>query len=131
MKATWEDSEMLSNFPEALEVYRAAWLILTKTEIWIKEIDIEETGLGLIGPWNGCLTKLLGILFWWSSILRLHALYHDVFGGIYLKIKKWPSHTYVFRNCIFKGSPLFRHLTGLLSCILFGKSIGRMIVNWI
>ena len=40
-----EDSEMLSNFPEALEVYRAAWLILTKTKILIEEIYVQETGL--------------------------------------------------------------------------------------
>ena len=39
------------------------------------------------------------------------------------------SNTYVFGNCIFKGSPLFGDLTGLLSYILFGKNIGRMIVN--
>ena len=41
---------MPSNFSEALEVYRAAWLILMKTEILIEEIDVQETGLGLIGP---------------------------------------------------------------------------------
>ena len=58
-----------------------------------------------------------------------HAFYHDVFGRIYLKTKKEPGYTYVFRNCIFKGSPLSAHLTGLLSCILFGKNIGRMTVN--
>ena len=28
-----ENSEILSNLPEALEVYRAAWLILTKKQI--------------------------------------------------------------------------------------------------
>ena len=65
----------------------------------------------------------------WSSMLRLHALYHDVFGRIYLKTKKGFGYTYFFRNCIFKGSPLCGHLTELLSCILFGKNIGRMIVN--
>ena len=54
---------MSSNLPEVLEVYRAAWLILTKTEISIEEIDTQETGLGLIGPGNRRLTKLLEILF--------------------------------------------------------------------
>ena len=39
------------------------------------------------------------------------------------------SNAYVFGNCVFKGSPLFGYLTGLLSYILFGKNIGRMIVN--
>ena len=112
-----EDSEMSSNLPEALEV----WFILMKIEI--------QSKLGLIGPRNGCLTRLLETLFRWSSMLRLHALYHDVFGRIYLKTKKGFGYTYFFRNCIFKGSPLFGHLTGLLSCILFGKNIGRMIVN--
>ena len=122
VKTIREDSQMSSNLPEALEVYRAAWLMLTKTEISIEEIDTQETGLGLIGPGNGHLTKLLEILFGWSSTFQLHALYHDVFGRIYLKTKKGPGY-------IFKGSPLFGHLTGLLSCILFGKNIGRMIVN--
>ena len=51
---------MSSNLPEAIEVYIAAWLILTKTEISIAEIDLQGTGLGLIGPGNGRLTRLLG-----------------------------------------------------------------------
>ena len=90
---------------------------------------MQETGLGLIRPGNGRLTKLLEILFGWSSTFRLHALYHDVFRRIYLKTKKGPGYTYIFRNCIFKGSPLFRHLTELLSCILFGKKMENIIVN--
>ena len=49
---------MSSNLPEALEVYRAAWLILTKTEVSTAEIDVQVTGLGLIGPGNGRLTRL-------------------------------------------------------------------------
>ena len=118
-----------SDLPEALGVYGSAWLILTKTEISIKEIDAQDTGLELIGPGNGRLTKLLETLFGWSSMFRLHALYHDVFGTIYLKTKKGASYTYVYRNYIFKGSPIFKHLTGLLSCVLFGKNIGRLIVN--
>ena len=63
LKTIREDSEMLSNLPEALEVYGAAWLKLTKMEISIEEIDVQETGLRLIGPGNGRLTKLLEILF--------------------------------------------------------------------
>ena len=85
---------MSSNLPEALEIYRAAWLTLTKTKISIAEIDVQETGLGLIGPGNGRLTRLLEILFGWSSVFRLHALYHDVFGRIYLKTKKRPGYTW-------------------------------------
>ena len=57
-----EDSEMSSNLPEALEVFRAAWLIFTKTEISIKEIVAQEIGLGLIGLENRCLTRLLEAL---------------------------------------------------------------------
>ena len=113
---------MSSNLPAALEVYKTACLILKKTEILIEEKDAQETGLGLIGPGNGRLTRLLETLFGWSSMFRLYALYHDVFERLYLKTKKVPSY-------IFKGSPLFGHLTGLLSCILFGQYIGRMIVN--
>ena len=58
-----EVSEMSSNLPEALEVYRAAWLILIETEISIEEIDVQQTGLGLTGPGNGRLKKLLEMLF--------------------------------------------------------------------
>ena len=124
-----EDSEILSNLPEALELYRAVWLILTKTKIPIEEINAQETGLGLIRLRNGHLTRLLETLFRWSSTFRLHTLYHNVFGRIYLKTKTGSGYISVVTNCIFKGSPLFRHLTGLLSCILLGKNIGRMIVN--
>ena len=49
---------MLSNLPGALEVYRAAWLTLTKVEISVKEVDAQETGLGLIEPGNERLTRL-------------------------------------------------------------------------
>ena len=54
---------MSSSLPEALEVYRAAWQILTKEEILIEEIHAQETGLELTGPGNGRLTRLFG----WSS----------------------------------------------------------------
>ena len=74
---------MSCNLPEALEAYRAAWLILAKTDISIKEIDAQKTGLGLIGPGNGRLTRLLEILFRWSSTFRLHALYHDVSKNLF------------------------------------------------
>ena len=124
-----EDSEILSNLPEALELYRAVWLILTKTKIPIEEINAQETGLGLIRLRNGHLTRLLETLFRWSSTFRLHTLYHNVFGRIYLKTKTGSGYSSVVTNRIFKGSPLFRHLTGLLSYILLGKNIGRMIVN--
>ena len=53
MKTIREDPEMSSNLPEVLEVYRAVWLILTKTEKSVEETDAQETGLGLIGPGNG------------------------------------------------------------------------------
>ena len=86
---------MSSNLLEALEVYRVAWLILTKTEISIEEIDVQKARLGLIGPGNGRLTKLLQILLGWSCTFQLHALYHDVSGRISLKTKKEPDHTYI------------------------------------
>ena len=37
-----EDSEMLSNLPEALEVHKKARLILTKMEISADEIDAQQ-----------------------------------------------------------------------------------------
>ena len=49
---------MSSNLPEALEVYRAAWLLLAKKEILIEETDVQETSLGFIGPGNRRLTKV-------------------------------------------------------------------------
>ena len=53
MKTIQENSEMSSNLPEALEVYKSAWLIRKKTEILIEETDVQETELGLIRPGNG------------------------------------------------------------------------------
>ena len=66
-----EDSEMFSNLPEALELYRAAWLVLTNMEISVAEIDVQEIELGLIGPGNGRLTSLLEILFRYCSTFQL------------------------------------------------------------
>ena len=73
---------MSSNLAQALEAYRAAWSMLTKTEISIEETDAQETGLGLIGPGNGLLTRLLETLFACSRTFRLYALFHDVFRRI-------------------------------------------------
>ena len=50
---------MSSNLPEALEVYRAAWLILPKTEILIKEINAQELRLGL-----DCIMMYLEEFIW-------------------------------------------------------------------
>ena len=79
---------MSSNLPKALEVYKAVWVILMKTEISIKEIDAQETELGLVRPVNECLTKSLEALFEWPSMLQLHGFYHDMIGRIYLKTRK-------------------------------------------
>ena len=76
-------------------------------KISIEEIDAQQTGLGLIGPENRYLTMLLETLFGWPSTLRLHRLYHDVFGRIYLETKKGPGYTYIFINCMIKGSPIW------------------------
>ena len=84
---------MSSNLPKALEVYKAVWLIIMKTEISIKEIDVQETELGLIRPVNECLTRSLETLFGWSSMLQLHGFYHDMIGRIYLKTRKGPGYT--------------------------------------
>ena len=84
---------MSSNLPKALEVCKAVWLILMKTEISIKEIDAQETELGLIWPVNECLTKSLETLFEWPSMLQLHGFYHDMIGRIYLKTRKGLGYT--------------------------------------
>ena len=60
---TIKDSEMSSNLPEALEVYKTVQLLLTKTEISIEEIDAQERGLGLIRSGNVCSTRSLETLF--------------------------------------------------------------------
>ena len=49
MKTIREDSEMLINLPEALEVCSVVWFILMKIEISIDKTDAQEPGLGLIG----------------------------------------------------------------------------------
>ena len=54
-----DDSEMLSNLLDTLEVHRATWLLL---QISIKEIDAQETGLGLIGPRNGRLSNTIRVV---------------------------------------------------------------------
>ena len=64
---------------------------------------------------------LLEILFGWFSTFQLHALYHHVFGRIYFKIKKGPGYTYLFRNCIFKGSPPFGYVTTAELYLIWGK----------
>ena len=56
---------MSSNLPGVLEVHTAACLILTKMEILIEKIDVQETGLGLMAPANKwMLNKVIRNIIW-------------------------------------------------------------------
>ena len=52
----------VEQFTGSVRSIQMAWLILTKTEISVEEIDAQETGLRLIRPGNECLTRLLSLV---------------------------------------------------------------------
>ena len=113
------------NLSQALELYKLVWELYTCQEISIEEIDLQERGLGLIGPGDGILTYILEKCFGRFNAFRLHALFHDVFGRIYNKTKKGPGYMYVYDDApaMLKRSSLCGHISGLSYCLVFGKGI--------
>ena len=56
--------------------------------------DIGEGSMGLIGPGNGMLTKILERLFGRSKTFRVHALPHDVAGRFRAHHRLGPGYLY-------------------------------------
>ena len=93
--------------------------------------DIGEGNMGLIGPGDGLLTKILEKLFGWSKTFRVHALPHDVAGRFRTRHKLGPGYLYTIgvKEQEWKGKrflrklPVCGQLTGLLSAFKRRKEV--------
>ena len=90
----WKNKRRFGNVKQFTKIVKSVLSSMVDTyengNFNLQEIDAQETGLRLIGPENGHLTRLLEALFGWSSTFWLHVLYHDVFGKFFWKRENDP-----------------------------------------
>ena len=102
-------------------VHQCLYLINFDDYVSIEDVlEINNNEIGLIGPGNGCLTKILERLFGWSDILRSHGILHDAYGRFYTHHSSDRGYIYILPEnktpeCM-KRSPLCGHISGLIYC---------------
>ena len=103
-------------------VYQYLYSKHFKLNISIESILIENNyDIGLIGPGNGCITRILERIFNNSIMMRSHSILHDAFGRFYAHHQLDRGYTYVIPKnrtpkCI-KRSPLCGQISGLIYCV--------------
>ena len=90
---------------------------ITNKDLTLEEIYDKHPNLGLIGPGNGSLTRILEELFASSKTVKTHAMLHDVFGNFYVDYKEGPGYAYALpiqsSSCI-RTLPFVGHISGLI-----------------
>ena len=85
----------------------------------IEEIIQIQPSIGMLGPGNGCLTRILEFLLSWSKLFCRHACLHDAYGRFFQDYRKDVGYLYAIRRGVpgfLKTKPLFGHLSGLYLC---------------
>ena len=86
----------------------------------LESILKRHPAIGLIGPGNGIVTKLLDGSLNKSRLFCTHAILHDAMGRVYLDYKVGPGYCYAFYDYgipeYFKSLSVLGHLTGLVLC---------------
>ena len=104
-------------------VYQFLCKTMLHKNLSILEIVEKHPDIGLIGPGNGCLTKVLEYLFSWSKTICTHAILHDAFGRFFDDYKTGPGYCYaLWRNqtgYFMKSSALLGHITGVFFCLRY------------
>lgn len=93
---------------------------ITNKDLTLQEIHGKHPGLGLIGPGQGPLTKMLEKLFGSSKTFKTHAMLHDVFGNFYLDYEEGPGYAYaspVWLPDFLRDEPLVGQISGLIFCL--------------
>lgn len=93
-----------------------------KTYISVSDIiELNDDGLGLIGPGNGCITWLLEGTLGWSDIIHGHSILHDAFGRFYNNHSLDRGYTYIIPENItpdyIKRNPLCGQVIGIIFCL--------------
>ena len=93
---------------------------ITNKDLTLQEIYGKHPDLGLIGPGQGLLTRILEKLFGSSKTFKTHAMLHDAFGNFYLDFEEGPGYAYPsplwLPHCL-RDDPLVGQISGLLFCL--------------
>lgn len=104
-------------------VYQFLYIKHFKKAISVKDIlELNNYDIGLLGPWNGCLTQLLAKHFGWSEILHSNSILHDAFSRFHDHYSLDRGYSYVLcetRTAKFmKISPLCGQVIGIMYCLI-------------
>ena len=90
----YEFSKVLSRIFKATIACQNLCTLIDK-DLTLEQILENHSDLGLIGPGNGLLTRLLEKLFGKSKTFRKHAILRDMFGGnVYADFEERPGYCY-------------------------------------
>lgn len=112
-----EHSQINDVILKSVLVYQYLYLKHFKKYISVSDIiELNDDGLGLIGPGNGCITWLLERTLGWSDIIHSHSILHDAFDHSLDR-----GYTYIIPENItpdhIKRNPLCGQIIGLLYCL--------------
>ena len=119
---TDKQKEKFPDVPKTILIANIAYQYLceiTGKDLAFKDIYKDHVSLGLIGPGNGCLTRILEKLFGSSQTFKKHAVLHDVFGNFYLDFEEGPGYAYaspLWLPSFLRDEPLIGQISGLLLC---------------
>ena len=88
----------------------------------IEEIIKVHPSIGLLGPGNGYLTRILEFCLNWSKLFCRHACLHDAYGRFFQDYGKDVGYLYAVSRGVpgfLKTNPLLGHLSGLYLCIFY------------
>ena len=84
-------------------------------------LELNNGEIGLIGPGNGCITRLLERTLGWVDILHTHSILHDAFGRFYDRYSLDRGYCYAISenatSRLMKKSALCGQISGILYCI--------------
>jgi len=87
-------------------------------------LEINNGEIGLLGPGNGCITKILERMLGWSNRLHSHSILHDAFGRFYNDYGMDRGYLYLipmrFTPKCLKGNPLCGQIFGIIFCLSKG-----------
>ena len=89
---------------------------------YIEEIIKMHPSIGLLGPGNGCLTRVLEFCMSWSNLFCRHACLHDAYGRFFQDYGKDVGYLYAVKKSvlpILRTIPLLGHISGLYLCSLY------------
>ena len=98
-----------------------------KVFISIDEILEIEPSLGLTGPGDSVLTKILQNTLGMIKLIETHSILHDAFGRFYINNRKGRGYMYAYRSKsttdIEKRLYYNGQISGLLYCLFRGIRI--------